>query len=610
MGILADKKLEESQRTKSQYMPEEDERAELDFVFERWGKMKTARIKQEAEWKKDENQYLMKGAKRRDAENWMADLKLPDTSAAILAAQAESVDQTPGISFLPRNPTDTKRAERFDAAFKYSWEKGQGQLELSDFMLQRIIFGTAVAKEYWCQEWQTKKEVTEWETDADGNQSYVPKKWKKKNSLMFDDAKFKSVFIKNFWIDEAATTMDNATDCVEADYQDPKAFHDNFDALYKNAKMVLGGTSYNFEWYSLEQSEDKVEVLFYYNKVKDMFAIVANGILLTQVDNPNPYKHKELPYVYSNYIPVIKSFYGMGLPRFLRHLQEEKNTIRNMRLDLSKINIKNIILVDDKLELSDEELEIKPNMIIKGPPGSIEIVRGPESTQSSYKEEELLKEDMIRASGVDPRMQSEGGKGDTATEISILKESSMKRIRYSLRLLEWQCLYRLGRLRLSNFMQFYRIPKFDSIIDEENQEIKQEATLPTIGIEKNGDTEFYQFKDDDLKGEYDIIVAPGSTLPISKAMESQKRINLWDRLKGHPDVNQRKLVEDLIRAHDMPVADLMTSKGEPPMGDSPTRGPEGVDPTQGGGQGGPAEATIKPQDVLPAQQNNGVNVNQ
>jgi len=280
-----------------------------------------------------------------------------------------------------------------------------------------------------------------------------------------------------------------------------------------------------------------------------------------------------------------------------------------MRLDLTKLNIRNIIVIDDKVELSDEELEIKPNLVLKGPPGSIEIIRGPETNQSSYQEENLLKEDIIRATGVDPRLQTEGGKGDTATEISILKESSMKRIRYTLRLLEWQCLYRLGRLRLANFLQFYKVPRFESIIDE-NGNITQNETYPTIGIEKGGSKEFYQFRPDDIKGEYDIIVAPGSTLPISKALEAQKRINLFDRLKGHPDVNQRKLAEELIRAHDLPVGDLMAQQGEPPMGTSPVRGAMGINPMQGQGMSGMGEAKIKPEDVLPAQNTGGVNTNQ
>ena len=588
------------------YTPTPEQHEELNFVYDRWQKMKNKRSIEEKEWIRDEDQYMMQGASRAAGE-WRADLKLPDTTGAILAAQSEEIDQTPGITYIARNPSDQERAAKFDAAFKYSWEKGQGNLELADFLLQRKVFGSAIGKEYWCTERIQEKEVSEWELDADGNQSYVPKKWEKKTRLIYDDVKFRSIYIKNFWIDESATNMENAIDCVELELLDEKAFHDNFDDLYDDAKLVKGAGTYAFDWYTRDEMEDKIEVICYYNKVRDMFAICANGILLTKPENPNPYKHKELPYVRSTYLPRIKSFYGIGLPRLVRSLQEEKNTIRNMRLDVTKLNIGQIVIVDDKLELSDEDLEVKPRQILKGPPGSIQVVSGPQVNPSSYQEEALLKEDIIRATGVDPRLQTEGGKGDTATEISILKESSMKRIRLTLRYLEWEALYRLGRLRLSNFAQFYKIPKFNDIIDDEG-EITQDATYPTIAMEKNGNTEYFSFSPEDTKGEYDIIVAPGSTLPISKALEAQKRINLFDRLKGHPDVNQRRLAEELIRAHDLPVSDLMAQQGEPPMGASPVRGQEGVDPMAGGGQSG-MQSGIKPQDVLPAQLVGGVNTN-
>jgi len=119
------------------------------------------------------------------------------------------------------------------------------------------------------------------------------------------------------------------------------------------------------------------------------------------------------------------------------------------------------------------------------------------------------------------------------------------------------------------------------------------------------------FEEGDLKGEYDTIVVPGSILPISESLEAQKSITLFDRLKGHPDINQRKLVEDLVRSHKKNPADVLTKQGEPPMGMSPSRGPGGVSPMPGNGMGNQGmEPEARPQDVLPAQQVGGVNVNQ
>ena len=600
MGITL--KTENQDRERQEYTPSDEEKSELVYIFERFQKMKERRYAEEKEWKMDEEQYEMV-IKAREEGDWRAKLKLPDTTAAILAFLAEVVDQNPGITYMPREVSDTERAEKYNSAFKYTWEKGKGNLELLDHLLQTGIYGTAFGKEYWCQERIKDKEVSEYEKDKDGNDTYVPKKWKDNFRIDFDDTKFKSVYIKNIWFDEAATSMDNAVDSVELEMYSPDVFHSNYDEVYPNAKKVIANAVYNYEWYTDEEGRDRIECLYYYNKAKDMFAIVANGILLTKAGNPNPYRHKQLPYVQSTCIPRIKNLFGMGFPRLVRSLQEEKDTIRNMRLDAAKLGVGAVVIIDDRVELDDEDLEIRPHMVIRAPIDGVNIVKAPDLNTATYKEEELLKEDIIRVTGVDPRLQTLGGKGDTATEIAILKESSMKRIRLILRLVEWQGLYRIGRLRLANFMQFYKMPKYRDIIGE-NGEIEKEEYYPTVMDTKGGQYESVEFKDDDFKGEYDTVVVPGSTLPISKALEAQKRINLFDRLKGHPDVNQRKLAEELIKAHDMPAGELMTKEGEPPMGQAQV----GAMPGQGTGL--QASPEMQMADVSPEKQFGPQNMNQ
>ena len=456
-----------------------------------------------------------------------------------------------------------------------------------------------------------EKEVSEYEKDKDGKDTYVPKKWKENTKVVFDDTKYKSLYIKNFWVDEAATGIENANDCMELELWNEDRFHSNYDELYPNAKIVQGNAVFDYEWYATEEAVEKVECLYYYNKARDMFSIIANGVLLTKPDNPNPYKHKELPYVQSVCIPRVKSFYGMGFPRLVRSLQEEKDTIRNMRIDSAKLAINNIVVIDDRVELDDEDLEVRPNQIIRGPVDGINFIKPPELNTATYKEEELLKEDIIRVTGVDPRLQTMGGAGDTATEIAILKESSMKRIRLIMRTIEWKALYRIGRLRLANFLQFYSIPKYKDIIGEDG-EITSEPFYPTVMNQKEGKAEQVQFKDMDFKGEYDVMVSAGSTLPISDAVENQKITNLFDRLKGHPDVNQRSLAEALIRSTKsvyMPPNELMTKPNEPPMGESPARGPEGIPPMPGQGTG-LQQATQVPIEAMTARQTGPQNFNQ
>lgn len=583
------------------YSPKDNETKDLTYVYGRWQAMKKNRLEYEKEWQQFDEQYEMTGP-RRPLDDWKADLRLPDTTAAILAALSEMVDQTPGVSYLPREISDQSRADKLNAAFKYSWEKGQGNLELIDHLLQSAIYGTAIAKECYRYEVGEQKEITEWEKDEDGTDLPVPKSWEVQPRIIYDDVHFKSIHIRNFWVDEKATTIENAEDCVEIELLGEESFHQIYDRNYPNAKFVHSGQPIDFDWYKSTKPEDVIEVIHYWNCRKDMYAICANGVLLTIPGNPNYYKHKELPYVSSVFLPRPRCFYGIGIPKLTMGLQEEKDTVRNMRLDQSKLNINQIVVVDDKIELDEDDLRSRPNQVVKGPPGSVEYIRGPAPNPSSYQEEQLLRDDMIIAHGVDPRLQTLGGSGDTATEIAILKESSLKRIRLTLRILEWAALYRVGRLRLANFIQFYSIPKFQKIIGE-NGEIQTEAVYPKVGVDTGQGRQYIQFDERDLRGEYDVIVVSGSTLPVSEALESQKAINLFDRLKGHPDINQRQLVTDLIRAHMKNPSDLLTKPQEPPMGMGMGQAPggPGVPPVPGNGMAGlPAQPQLIQRQDLPA----------
>lgn len=596
------------------YKPSDEEKEELSFIYERWEKMKEGRAVEEKEWDLDEEQFLMNAPRPADLDGWKADLQLPDTASAVLASASEMVDNAPGVTYFPRESSDQQKADKYNAGFKYSWEKGQGNVHLLDHMIGSSIYGTGIGKEVYRYETCEYKDVSEWKKDEDGNDTPIPEKWEKRTRVKYEDCIYLSLPIRNVWFTEGATSLDDAHDSVEVENpMDPDTFHERFDAFYPNAKYVGAGeidTSI-FNWFKpILHFSDKIVVAHYYNIRRDMYAIFANGVLLTLVGNPNPYRHKELPYVRSVYLPRPNSFYGWGIPRIIRHLQAEKNTVRNMRLDREKLAINPMMVVDDKIELDEDDLMSRPFQVIKGSPDSVEFKNPPPVNPSAYKEEEMIRNDMIVAHGIDPRLQSLGGGGDTATEIAILKETSLKRIRLSLRLLEWQALYRIARLRLSNMLQFYSVPKFEKILSPSGEIIDSEPRYPTVRVNAGQGPQYLTFEESDFKGEYDVVVATDSTLPVSEALEAQKSINLFDRLKGHPDVNQRKLVENLLRKQRENPGDYMTTQGEPPMGQSPAR-PEGmgIEPMPGNGMGnqgmGPEMGN-----PLPTLQQNGVNTNQ
>ena len=586
---------------KSTYQPSNFEKSQLTMVAERMEKMKRKRGKYEQDWNEADKQRQM-WRTQRPKDEWRSDLKLPDTFSIIETAKAEMIDKSPGIVYRPRESGDIEKAEKHTKIFEYTWEKGNGDLELLKFIDDGLVYGLAIGEEYWRQDIVTQKNIEDFDLEK-----FQPVKWSKTDRTVFDDVYFESLPIWCFYWDPMADSLETARDCAKVLTMPDIDFKRRYKKFPKSKKVAAGGSVYRPAWFKPIGNLDdhEIEVIHYYNKADDLYLIIANGILLTPANNPIPYKHKDFPFIRGVDILLAHSFVGMGEPKIMKCLQEERDTLRNMRIDTTHLNIQTQYIVDDRLEIDDEDLIARPHGILRGPVDSIKPVDKIPIFAEAYREEEFINDDIIKATGIDIRMQSlEGrGGGDTATEVAILKESSLKRIRLKLKLLEKMTLHRLGRLRLSNVQQFYSIPKVKKIIGEGGK-VEEKETYRDIGFKHpKGSYEWFSARPEDMTGEYDIVVIPGATLPVSKALESQKRINLFDRLAGHPDVDQRELVSMLIKSHDEDTEKLLKKPeagmpmgagipGEMAGGMPPAMPPVGVGRS-------PAKTRIHPEEALP-----------
>ena len=580
------------------YTPTKSEKEKIKMVSERLEKMKQKRRDYEKDWNDaDKQRQMYRSARQKD--DWRSDLKLPDTFSIIETAKAEMVSQSPGIVYRPRETGDILKATKLNKIFEYTWEKANGDLELIKFIDDALVRGISIGEEYWKHETIEEKHINEFDMEK-----MKPKSWEKKERLIYDDVYFESIPIWSFYWDPMADSLETAMDCAKVLVMTMDKFKKKFEKYPKSKMVASGGDTYRPEWFKpLGNMDDyEIEVVYYYNKSEDLYLILANGVLLTEPENPIPYKHKDFPFVRGVDVLIPHSFVGMGEPKIMKCLQEERDTLRNMRIDTTHLNIQTQYIVDDRLELDDEDLIAKPHGIIRGPIDSIRPIEKIPIFAEAYREEEFINDDIIKATGIDIRMQSIGGQGDTATEVAILKESSLKRIRLKLKLLERMSLHSIGRLRLSNIQQFYSIPKVVKIIGEEG--VEESEQYRNIGFEHpKGGYEWFTARPDDLTGEYDIIVIPGGTLPVSKALEAQKAINLFDRLMGHPDIDQRELARMLIDTHELVGSEKLLAKPQPPMPQGmpgmPQGIPQGVQMPMVGPNRTPAKRKIRPEEVLP-----------
>ena len=547
-------------KLKNDYTPEGEQKTILDFVYKRFIAMKSAKDRLDAEevWRKGIKAWEAYREPRGEDE-WQSNHTVPLTSAVIESALAEVIDQSPKPSILPRGSEDAPKATVVQHMFEYAWDVSNSDLELYNTIKDAFIYGTGISQEYYFRDPRLIQM-------ADGTT---------KRTYCYDDVYLESVKLEEFFIDENARDFTGpyaARDCIRryiVDIDDYKNFFQGstWDAL-GNAKFVTPGgeTSYP-EWYKPPEGIDKarqVEVLWYWAvKPKDWLVIVANGVV--QVMGPKPYNHKELPFARTVDVKRTHKFYGKGESEILESVQNELDTMRRMVIDRNHLDIDKMFFVSSRLNLSDEDTIARPHGTIPvddiNGAKAVEYGDIPRSVQLSIQN---LQDDATIATGINPRAQALPTAG-TATEAAILKESTLKRIRLKVKLLEQEFLTRVGRLRLSNMLQYYPQTKIKKIVGEEGtaeyQSTKQESNLFALPGEKkqeeymsipikgkslefDAEGKLTETPSEDLtflelKPEYyepsnsqgfDIKFIAGSTLPVSKPLMQSKATEMYDRL--------------------------------------------------------------------------------
>ena len=576
---------------RSRYKPSKKESRALRQVYERKQQMSEKRQPWETKWEKAKKQYEQYRPSKT-LEDWQSDIYIPLTTSIVEAMLSEMVDLNLRPLYLPRETSDQSAATVINHIFNYTWEIGDGDVELYKVIKDSLIYGTGIAQEYYLSTPRKVKELVRFDPEK-GIEEYEEREIKD-----FDDCYMEAVKLEDFYVDERArgfTGPRGARDCIRRyimHIDDLKSFFKGpiWDQL-NNVKYVTPGGDINYyEFYKPPEGmgEEDVEVLWYWNQAEDKLIIVANDVVLR--NSPIPYKHKRLPFARAIDILDPHQFYGKGEAELLEGLQEEQNTIRRMLMDRNHLDIDKMFMASSREDLDEEELIVRPHgLITVDDINNIKPVEYRDIPPSVFKGLELMREDAIRVTGYDSRMQGLQKAGSTATEAAILKESSLRRVRAKVFLLGKEFLVNIGRLRLANIQQYYSIPKVEKIVgDKGSREYRErvadakrqgrlrtvngqayEEKFRTIRIEnkelertKDGVVEhayngwtFFEADPDSIRGNLDISITSGPILPVSKPLLQQRT----EQLAQHPVIiagqeqgiyDIAKIGDALLRSHD------------------------------------------------------------
>ena len=602
------------------YNPKGEEKDILEHVYNRYWRMRDARngsqggfYNIEGDWDKWEKQWNSYRPPK-DQDDWKSNIYIPLTTSIIEAQLSEVVEQSLMPWVVERGSKDQGKAAVVNAMLNFSWYNAKSNIALFDILKDALILGTGIGQEYY---WRQERDIRE----EKGN------KIVKIRVTEFDDCYLEPVRIWDFFIDEAARSFTGpygAQDCIRRyimDYDDFRTFFQGKWDPNGNAELVKpGGDTNYYEFYippdRIEHSR-QVEVLWYWNKPDDILSIVANDINV--FFKPNPYKHKQLPFVRAIDVKRPHQFYGKGECELLESLQDEINVLRRMTIDRNHLDIDKPVFVNDTLTIEDEDTIARPHGVMPvGDVNGIKFAEYGDIPASVFQQLNMLNDDKVRITGMDERQQSVAGSG-TATEASILKEATLKRLNMKMWHIKNDTLIDIGRLRVENMMQFYSQPRLEKILnDKQMQDAQDMGRL----VKQNGQSyqanyrnirlSNQQFNLDNATGEVQILPSKGNSffealpeyflpehggydlqykgtesIPLSKPLGQQKADEMYDRLIKNPAIDPAKLAEYELKSRDLDFEDFVKQGGPPQPGQDQGQGQQG--------QGQPPQQGQQPQ---------------
>lgn len=524
-------------------------------VYQRfyWLRNEPLRSAAEKDWELADKEFNMH-VPEIDPDDWRSHLELPDAFAAIQAQMQETIERKARPYLSATEESDEPTAEFANCNMEYNMNNTDFDYQYFLAKLAAASRGTSFLMDYWRTDKRTIQDPTS--IDKDGNISYTTKE-----VIDFDDDYTEWVPNEFIYIDEKAKHISEAVDMFKREIINIDEFHRIYGAkpgFYDTQYVRRGGDTSTRSFFQMPRDvmRNDVEVLHYFNRSTDAYWVVANNVAI--YDGPLPTKHKELPVAVQYQYRVPGQFWGMGIPKVIYMLSEERKAIRRLQLDRQKLQIGGAFLHNSAYDLDDEDTSLVPGRFIpvdtNGQPlsNAIQQVNFGDVPPSYWKSEEILLEDIKRAHGIDDRVQGVNV-GGTATEAALLKESSLKRINMISITSEMDTIIRLGRLKWSNIQWFYPVPRFEKIYEndqERDQKVFRQITVAGKKFSIVDNNGAKALKMDEIQGSsalrldksmakyfegsYDISINSDIYTPPSKALYQAQFTQMLSLLVGNP----------------------------------------------------------------------------
>lgn len=528
------------------------------------------------------------GDRQREIKKWQSNVQIPYIQAAVETMVPRIVDARPEFVVLGRTEDDQLRAEKQQELMDYFWEVAGMDSTTEDFVRATLIYGIGFLQVSWKKDVRKLKFLRSKDI---GSKKYD---WKEEERTFFDGPMCEWVDNYNLWYDwhntarkskqfwfkrlvltkgeilrrypmadkERLSLAFNAPGGDLTDYASirQQVRTTNLYTTKSSAAEIFSapGTSYGSDKYNNVQDDNikMYETYEWWRPFDDAYATVVGGSqvpIFKGGSMPIPMDFKEAPFIDASYLKIPGEFEGYGLPLILESPQIMLNLVKNQRLDAATLSIHKMWIVNPLANINKEELVTRPFGIIYSiDPNGVREIQFSDIKMSAYKEEELLKNDMQYASGVDDFSMGVGGGAGSATEVRHLRESTLERVRMFVN--------HLGDA-YSDVLRYW--------MDMTRQLFTDKMTIRIIG--DDGKQHFPLIEKSDLQGHYDYRAKVLPSIAGQDEVKKKQDMDLYQLLINLPFIDPQKLTTRVIADWGWSLDGITRPEGEAP----PSVGPDG-----------------------------------
>lgn len=598
------------------YAPSDEEQRAIQLVERLFAKAKRHRAMYDRSWPK---YYRMFRGKQWDSPrpSFRHSEIVNHIFKTIQSTVPIQMDTRPRFEFLPQEPADYELAEILNEAAEADWTKNNWGLQFLETLYDANFYGAGLSSMLHDPEGNYKAGKICYEScdpiyfypdpdaiDVNKKCGFViyaepmdVKKIKRKYPKYAPFIKPDLMDLSSSMKDLAQERRQMPNDNFAVNTGGPNDLADKDRALLITAWIA---PEYLVDDYEETQDEETGEFVQKAKWPKGRKIVICSKVLLEDGENPND--DAEIPYQrLLNYV-LPREFWGISEVEQLEGPQKTFNKLLNFALDVMTLMGNPIWIVDTNADIDTDNPINKPGVVLEPAPGSrVERVEGVQLQPYVLQLTDKMADWFDSVSGSQEVSRGVQPTGITAASaITSLQEAAQTRLRLKSRLVDYY-LQDVGRQWLSRTFQYRTAPEmfrltgkdgvqkyfrmhveaYDKTAEQVDPMTGEAVQVPTgeqgrrvvvQPYQPNGMMDLADQRVYEMRGDFDVKVTTGSSLPFAKAEKEQKLLNLFDRgiideeevLKGSDYPNFEAVLQRVAAKKEQQMQAEMAAKQGPP----------------------------------------------